>query len=647
MSVLRMPVLATSAEILGPEGPLKKILPGFQWRIAQQQMAQRIEDTIQHTGELIAESGPGTGKTLAYLVPAMLSGKKTLISTGTKHLQDQLYHRDIPLVQKALALSIRVALLKGRSNYLCLDRFKRTRLQRQNLTSAHDEQLEYIASWVSRTSVGETNEATEIPEDASIWQLVTSTNDNCLGAKCEVFEECYVNQARKNAIKADLLVVNHHLFFADVALREEGFGKLLPGVECVIFDEAHQLPTIASNFLGNSIGAHQILELCRDTRAEEARERSQVANLESSLGECERRITELRLALDDSNSRIEWHEVYKRAKFRSALSKALQAIGGLSEVLRESAAVGEGLTRCCNRCEDLHSRLYEMSEDLRDGDHIRWVETTARGFRFHETPLDIGRTLRALLHHQNKSWIFISATLSVAGDFNHYQRQIGVADVDTQRWDSPFDFQNQAILFIPDGLPDPRDASFVARMMESTLAVLEASEGRAFLLFTSHRAMQEAYDMIGGLGEFEVLVQGVAPKRELLDQFRERRRALLLGTASFWEGVDVRGDALSCVVIDKLPFESPDDPVLRARLRAIEEMGGNPFMDYQLPTAVISLRQGTGRLIRDVTDRGVLMVCDPRLLSKSYGKLFLRSLPPMPITRDLQTVTRFIQDTVR
>ncbi len=635
--------MRASAEILGPAGPLRSLLPGFLPRAAQREMAQRVEEAIDHNGTLIAESGPGTGKTLAYLVPALLSGKKVLISTGTKHLQDQLYHRDIPLVREALASPAAVALLKGRANYLCRERYQRTLSLGRDLSVTHSEQLASIGAWVSATTTGDTAEATNIPEDAAIWPMLTSTNDNCLGGACGWFDQCFVNQARKAALTADVLVINHHLFFADLALREDGFGKLLPGVECVIFDEAHQLPAVASNFLGNSISGNQLLELCRDVRAEEEREKSQLRALESTMRSLERHTLEIRSVLDGSGKRVEWHELCQRSGFRSILENILTAIGELNEVLHEAAAAGEGLTRCWSRGVELQDRLCELSEDPHGGNNIRWAEPTARTFRIQDTPVDIGRVLRSRLHDPSKAWIFTSATLSIAGDFGHYQRQIGVDEVDARLWDSPFDYAQQALLFIPEGLPDPRQPTFTRLMVDRALPVLEASQGRAFMLFTSYRALHEAAETMSSRDDFEILVQGAMPKSRLLDRFRTRDRALLLGTSSFWEGVDVRGDALACVIIDKLPFESPDDPVLRARLQAIEESGGNPFLDYQLPNAVLTLRQGIGRLIRDVTDRGILMLCDPRLFSKNYGKLFLRSLPPMPITRDLQSVRNFFR----
>jgi ATP-dependent DNA helicase DinG len=555
-----------------------------------------------------------------------------------------LYHRDIPLVRESLATPSVVALLKGRANYLCVDRYQRTRLLGKDLTATHREQLTRIDTWVAGTSTGEIAEATNIPEEASIWHMVTSTNDNCLGAKCDFFDKCYVNRARKAALAADVLVINHHLFFADLALREDGFGKLLPGAECVIFDEAHQLPAVASNFLGNSISGNQLLELCRDVRAEERREKSQHQLLEPRLHQLERRTLEIRPVFDGSGKRIEWHDLCQRSGFQLMLTKILAAMEDLNDVLQEAAVAGEGLARCWSRSVDLHDRLCELTEDPHGGNSIRWAESTTRTFRIQETPVDIGQTLRSCLHDPERSWIFTSATLSIAGDFGHYQRQIGVDDVDARLWDSPFDYEKQALLFVPEDMPDPRHPAFTRSLMDRAMPVLEASEGRAFMLFTSYRAMHEAAEILSQRDDFEILVQGAMPKSKLLDRFRKQDRALLLGTSSFWEGVDVRGDALACVIIDKLPFEAPDDPVLRARSRAIEEAGGNPFLDYQLPNAVLTLRQGIGRLIRDVTDRGILMLCDPRLFSKSYGKLFLRSLPPIPITRDLRSVEEFLQD---
>ncbi|MFV1996803.1 MAG: ATP-dependent DNA helicase [Acidiferrobacterales bacterium] len=602
-------------------------------------MAGFIEDMLADGGVFVAESGTGTGKTLAYLVPAILSGKKVLISTGTKHLQDQIYHRDLPMVRDALSSPVSTALLKGRANYLCLHRFGDLEfgdMPKDNDLKKYHRQL---SEWAHTTRTGDIGEANAVPEEAAIWPHVTSTAENCLGSKCPQFDECYVRKARKAALDSDVLVVNHHLFFADLVLQDEGFGRLLPGVEAIIFDEAHQMPEIASVFFGRSVSRKQIENLARDVLAEELKEKSGVKELRLSLDKLNRSAANLRMAFGGDGVRASWEDVNDK-KIHTELDKLFDALALVTNILEAASVAGDGLENCFRRAQELLDRL----DRFRDGgirEHVRWFETFRHGFTLSTTPLDVSQPFLERADLEEHSWIFTSATLTINGDFAHFLSQFGLADAETHQWPSPFDFEENTLMYLPQGLPNPGEANYTELVVAAALPVIQASRGRAFMLFTSYRALNIAASLLADKIDFPLLVQGSAPKQELLQQFHAHGDAVLLGTASFWEGVDVRGDALSCVIIDKLPFAAPDDPVLRARGRALEQQGRNAFMEYQVPKAVITLKQGAGRLIRDVTDNGVLMLCDPRLLNKGYGKIFLGSLPPMPKTRELNDVNEF------
>jgi ATP-dependent DNA helicase DinG len=636
-----IPLSVSSKDILDADGPLAARLPGFRPRRAQQEMAARIEQALADYSVFIAESGTGTGKTFAYLVPALLSGRKILISTGTRHLQDQLYHRDLPLVRDALAVPVSTALLKGRANYLCRHRLERAATEGPLTGRREQSNLARIREWSTRTRRGDIAEMDAIPEDSELWPLVTSTADNCLGSSCPDYEECFVNRARREALAADVVVVNHHLFFADLALREEGFGQLLPGVEAVIFDEAHQLPEVASNFLGISLGGHQLVSLCRDSIAEDLKEHSGVAGLPAAAQSLERATADFRLAFGVEPRRDAWDRLENAKAVHAALAQVKIRLTDLSAALDQAAGKGQGLANCARRASDLLDRLLMISEST-PSDYIAWFEITARSFMLYLTPLDIAAAFRERTGEgKKKAWIFTSATLAVKKSFTHFQAKLGLEQAETGLWDSPFDYARQTLLYIPPGLPLPAVPDYTERVIDAALPVLAASRGRAFLLFTSHRALKAAATRLRDALDYPLLVQGDVPRSELLRRFRELGNAVLLGTGSFWEGVDVRGEALSCVIIDKLPFASPDDPVLQARAAAMEQAGRSPFADYQLPEAVITLKQGVGRLIRDENDHGVLMLCDPRLLSKGYGKTFLASLPPMPLTRSLRDVETF------
>ncbi|MHB8453098.1 MAG: ATP-dependent DNA helicase [Acidiferrobacterales bacterium] len=635
-----MPVESLSAEILGAGGPLAASLNGFVVRPQQQEMAASIEQAMVEHARYIVESGTGTGKTVAYLVPALLSGKKVLISTGTRNLQDQLYRRDLPLVREALANPVSTALLKGRANYLCIERLERAELEGRFTSRNPDTNLGRIREWAGRTESGDIAELSDVPEDSELWPLVTSTSDNCLGSQCRHYGDCHVNRARREALAADVLVVNHHLFFADLVLREEGFGQILPGVEVLIFDEAHQLADIASNFFGISLSSNQLNALCRDVVSEELKEKSAVAGLRESAQKLEKVVADMRLAFGGEVQRAPWSAIEKHKPLLAGMDGMRTRLSELSALLETAATHGPGLASCLRRALDLLDRLILLGETP-PADHVPWFETGARSFVLHLTPMDIATPFRQYLDDAGKAWIFTSATLAIDHSFEHFQTQLGLEEAQTGQWDSPFDYSRQALLYIPTDLPSPSAPDYTQQVLEAALPVLEASAGRAFILFTSHRALKFAADFLGSRSNFRLLIQGSAPRAVLLDRFRSAANAVLLGTGSFWEGVDVRGEALSTVIIDKLPFAAPDDPVLRARGEAMERAGRNPFMEYQLPNAVIALKQGAGRLIRDVTDRGVLMLCDPRLMSKGYGRIFLSSLPPIPRTRELEDVKAF------
>ncbi|RUQ40285.1 MAG: ATP-dependent DNA helicase [Candidatus Competibacteraceae bacterium] len=629
------------ARLLGADGPLTRWLPGFAPRLAQQRMAAAVETILSGGGTLVVEAGTGTGKTYAYLVPALLAGRRVMISTGTRHLQDQLYHRDLPLLRQALQIPVKTALLKGRSNYLCHYRLEATEREGRLATREQVAALQRIRDWATRTRSGDIAEVGDVPEDASIWPRVTSTVDNCLGQECPRLQDCFLARARREAQAADLLVINHHLFCADMAIRETGFAEILPGAEAIIFDEAHQLPEVASYFFGRSLSGRQLLELARDTRVEQLRDAADFGDLRVRAAALEPAVLALREALGLGDRRALWREVATGPALRAAVTMVATALEQLRTALQEAAVRGKGLEHCLQRCEDLAQRLELLSEPAEDEVRVRWFETQGRSFVLSATPLDIAPVFQERMNALPGSWIFTSATLAVEQGFTHFAARLGLLDYTALRLDSPFDFARNALLYHPPELPDPATPQYTGALVEALLPVLEASRGRAFLLFTSHRALQEAARLLAGRLRYPLLVQGERAKAALLAQFRALGNAVLLGTASFWEGVDVRGEALSCVVIDRLPFAAPGDPVVQARIEALRQRGENPFLSYQVPQAVIALKQGAGRLIRDTGDRGVLVLADPRLLSRFYGRLFLDSLPPMPRTRRLDRVRAF------
>jgi len=614
-------------------------------------MAHAVAQAIRTQGRLVAEAGTGTGKTFSYLVPALIHGGKVIVSTGTKTLQDQLFERDLPLVRDALRSPATLALLKGRGNYLCLHHLERTSREGRLPSREDARYLAKIARWAHATVRGDRSELGDVPENASIWPLVTSTRDNCLGSACAHFRDCHVMRARKDALEADIVVVNHHLFFADVMLRDEGLAELLPACNTVILDEAHQLPDTATTFFGEQTTGGQLAELARDAEVAARTTLSDVPGLPDAAADIEPAIRRLRLAAGEATGKQPREAAMARDGFVAALDDLAAAVDRVATELGHFAERSEDLASVASRAQEASQRIarWRDTADAPDAGAerwIRWLDVAPNGFQLHASPLSIANLFRRQLDATARAWVFTSATLAVGGDFSHYTRELGLADATTGAWESPFDYGSQALLYVPRGLPEPNSPAHTDAVIDTALPVLAASRGRAFLLFTTLRALAQARerlaDALPGIGvDGPLLVQGEGSRTELLERFRRAGNAVLLGSASFWEGVDVAGDALSVVVIDKLPFAPPDDPLLAARLKQLRDDGGNPFRDWQLPQAAISLKQGAGRLIRTETDRGVLMIGDPRLVDKPYGKTLWRSLPPMRRTREIAEAVAF------
>lgn len=633
------------ADIFAPDGLLARVIPGYRPRAQQVEMAECIAQAMAENRVLVAEAGTGTGKTFAYLVPALLSGGKVIVSTGTKNLQDQLFSRDIPTVRQALGAPVKVALLKGRANYLCHYHLARARSDGRFSSREDAAHTARIMQFAKSTKSGDKADCSDVPENSPVWAMVTSTRENCLGQECPNHKECFVLAARRDALAADLVVVNHHLFFADVMLRDEGSAELLPACNTVIFDEAHQLPETASLFFGDNVSTAQVIDLIRDTRAEALSAAKDCLDLPKFCERVEKAARDLRLTLPLDPAKFSLAQLTARMGFSDGVDNLIREFNAFSTLLETQAPRSEGLENCWRRAGEL-SALWQRWQKGSDPDSVRWGETYTHSLQLNATPLLIDKIMQKQMSGHPRAWIFTSATLAVQRDFGHYCAEMGLTEAKSVFWDSPFDYSRQALLFAPQSLPEPNHLGFTEAVVNAAFPVVKASAGRAFFLCTSLRAMRRTHELLqeklaSEQLDFPLLLQGEGSKNELLERFRQLGNAILIASQSFWEGVDVRGDALSLVVIDKLPFAPPDDPVLSARIERMKQQGLNAFMDYQLPRVVINVKQGAGRLIRDENDRGVLMICDPRLITKHYGKRIWRSLPPMKRTRELNEVLAF------
>lgn len=636
--------MSSLKEIFSPGGPLAQSISGYRVREQQVDMAERIAAAINSCSVFIAEAGTGTGKTFAYLVPALKSGGKVIVSTGTKTLQDQLFNKDLPMVRDALKAPVKIALLKGRANYVCPYHLQQSLADGRFLTREDAADARRISVFAKVTHTGDKAECVEVSESSPVWNHATSTRENCLGQDCPDYKDCFVMLARREAMAADLVVVNHHLFFADVMLRDEGMAELLPACNTVIFDEAHQLPEVATLFFGDTVSTAQILDLARDARTEGMLNARDCLDLPSASREMEKVAKDLRLAVGLDAGRFSYGQLEEKPDFLPAL-KALEAeVTKFAAILETQAERAEGLEKCWQRSVELVQRLGEWQKIT--AGYVRWAEAFSQSLQLNSTPLDVAEIFRKQMGGHPRAWIFTSATLAVQGKFHHYCAELGLGEPESACWESPFDYGKQAVLYVPLGMPEPNSYGYTEAVVDAAFPAAVAAGGGAFFLCTSLRAMRRTHELIKARLEDEglempLLMQGEGSKNDLLQRFRQYGNAILVGSQSFWEGVDVRGEALSLVVIDKIPFAPPDDPVLSARIEQMRLQGRNPFMEYQLPRAVINVKQGAGRLIRDETDRGVLMICDPRLLSKPYGRRVWQSLPPMKRTKELSEVLKF------
>jgi ATP-dependent DNA helicase DinG len=662
--------MTSLADIFAAEGPLANAIPGYVLRAQQLEMSERILDALAGNSVLVAEAGTGTGKTFAYLVPALLSGGKVIVSTGTKTLQDQLYQKDLPTVRDALKVPVSLALLKGRANYVCPYHLALAESEGRLHRPEEVAHLRAIVRFAKTTRTGDKGELSAVPEDSGAWALATSTRDNCLGQDCPKVKECFVLAARRVALAADLVVVNHHLFFADVMLKDDGLGELLPACNAVIFDEAHQLPEVASLFFGESLSTSQVLELARDSRTEGIAAAADFAALPDAARALEKAAKDFRLAFRDgrnaeggansganTSARYALTQLQSNPDFAKSLAQLGDELERFEQVLGTQAERSEGLANCLERAQELGQRLKHWREPPNE-EMVRWVETFSQTVQINATPISVADIFRHQMEGNPRAWIFTSATLAVGSNFGHYLGQLGLDSLigkegaggaKTGFWESPFDYQNNALLYAPQNMPDPNSPYYNEAVVEAAWPLIHASRGRAFVLCTSLKAMRRIHELLKAhfeKEEFDVplLLQGESSKSELLERFRRLGNAVLVASISFWEGVDVRGEALSLVILDKLPFAPPDDPVLSARMEHLKRQGKNAFMEYQLPRAVIAVKQGAGRLIRDERDRGVLVICDPRMLTKDYGKRVWRSLPPFRRTKiEAEAVAFFAQ----
>lgn len=624
--------------IFGPDGLVSRNMSGYEDRPGQEEMARAVERALDMGQYLVVEAGTGTGKTLAYLIPVFFSGFKTVISTGTKNLQEQVAYKDIPLTMQITGLRPKICVMKGRANYICIHRWANL-LARPRLKTEYDERyIKEIARWMEKTDTGDKAELKDLPEDIPIWDELNAGGERCLGKDCPYLDRCFITRMRREAAASQIIVVNHHLFFADMAIKETGYGEVIPRYEAAILDEAHQIEDVATQYFGFSVSNWRIEELARDA----------LSVVDRPPDDLPRALQRVRGAFRELSGLFAWEEGNgQRIKPQGLPQGVPGKLADLVNSLNVVASIMKGceppqeVVRIAERAKEIADEIFFIVA-ARDPDFVSWREKRGRGFFFHASPIDVSDLLRQNLYRRSKRLIFTSATITTGGDFSYFMERLGLDDgVETLCIPSPFDYKKQVLIFIPRDSPDPADARYVEKIAPTVKRLLAASRGRAFVLFTSYRNMQEMYEILKNEIGFPVMIQGEAPKSQILSRFREEVDSVLFATSSFWEGVDVSGEALSCVIIDKLPFASPSDPLVEARIERLSQAGENPFMKYQVPAAIIALKQGMGRLIRNRSDRGVLALMDSRVLTKRYGKLFIESMPPAPITHDISDVERF------
>jgi len=635
-------VIGIIIQLFSATGPLALSIDGYTPRQPQIDMAVAVEDALKTRSQLVVEAGTGTGKTFAYLAPALKSKGKTIISTGSKALQEQLYHRDLPVLVKALGAAKKTALLKGRANYLCT--YRLTQHVAHVPTDDPDvmHQLAMVAKFASETHSGDLADCIGIEEDAKVLPYVSSTADNCLGKECPDFQECYIRKARLKAGDADVVVINHHLFFADMAVKESGFAELMPNADAYIFDEAHQLSEIASDYFGETMSTKKLVDLINDLRAIYRAEIPDMLQLGKSLNKLETSVADLRLQFGVDGSRGDWREKLSNKLICSALHRVISDLEFVYQVLKLCLERSDKIEHPFERVLAFKGQLERVFDTAQTG-FSYWYETTRRYLTINITPLNVSAKFALMMKESGSGFVFTSATLSVDNELSHFNASLGLKPKQSMMVDSPFDYENQALLCLPRYLPQSHEDNMPHAIVKLTLELIKSAKGRCFVLFTSYRMMHLVAEGLTTQMDYPVYMQGQMSKRIILEKFTRHGNAVLLGTASFWEGVDVRGSTLSCVIIDKLPFAAPDDPLLQAKMQDCQMQGKDPFAHIQLPQAVIALKQGVGRLIRDNKDKGVLVICDNRLVTRQYGQVFLKSLPPMRRTRSLEDANTFLK----